>query len=262
MSVPTLLLLLVGGLQWKSGNDFRISREAVTHTRIVLLDLDSLLSSVIDAETGQRGYLLVHNERYLEPYNHSLVFSHDQIQTLRQLTSDNPEQQRNLDRLEPLIKAKFDELAQTITLEQRGDHAGALQIVSSNSGKNTMDEIRSTVRVMQDGETSLFQQREDDYQRNSQINSELSVLLIALSLGCIVAIVFYFLVHRLERMQEMITICAWSKLIEFEGEWISLEEYLSRRFHTRVTHGIAQVEAEKMLKLLDYEKLKKAAKAR
>ena len=258
MSVPTLLLLLLGGLQWKSGNDFRISREWVTHTRTVLLDLESLLACMIDAETGQRGFLLVHQDSYLEPYNHSLAFSHDQIQTLRQLIWD-PAQQKNLDRLEPLMKAKFDELAQSITLEQRGDHVGALQMVASNSGKNTMDEIRSTVRVMQDAETSLFQQREDAYQRNSQINLALSALLLALGLGCIVALIFFFLLRRLERMQEMITICAWSKLIEFEGEWLSIEEYLSRRLHARVTHGISHGESYKMLKLLEYEKLKKAA---
>jgi CHASE3 domain sensor protein len=255
MSIPTLLLLLVGGLQWKSGNDFRNSREWVSHTRIVLLDLESLLTCMLDAETDQRGYLLTHNESYLEPYNHALAFSHDQIQTLRQLSSDNPEQQKNLDRLEPLMKAKFDELAQTITLEHRGDHAGALQVVTSNSGKNAMDNIRATVRVMQDAETSLFQQREDAYQRNSQINSELSALLLALGLGCIVALIFFSLLRRLERMQEMITICAWSKLIEFEGEWLSVEQYLSRRLHASVTHGISQVETEKMLKLLGYEKL-------
>ena len=259
MSVPTLLLLLIGGLQWKSGNDFRISREWVSHTRTVLLDLESLLTCMIDAETGQRGYLLVHQDSYLEPYNHSLAFSRDQIQTLRQLTSDNLGQQKNLDRLEPLMKAKFDELAQSIALEQRGDHAGALQIVTSNSGKNTMDEIRATVRVMQDAETSLFQQREDAYQRNSQINSALSALLLALGLGCIVALIFFSLLRRLERMQEMITICAWSKLIEFEGEWLSIEEYLSRRLHARVTHGISHGESYKMLKLLEYEKLKKVA---
>jgi len=258
MSVPTLLLLLLGGLQWKSGNDFRISREWVTHTRTVLLDLESLLACMIDAETGQRGFLLVHQDSYLEPYNHSLAFSHDQIQTLRQLIWD-PAQQKNLDRLEPLMKAKFDELAQSITLEQRGDHVGALQMVASNSGKNTMDEIRSTVRAMQDGETSLFQQREDAYQRNSRINSELSALLLALGLGCIVSLIFFSLLRRLERMQEMITICAWSKLIEFEGEWLSIEEYLSRRLHARVTHGISHGESYKMLKLLEYEKLKKVA---
>lgn len=93
MMVPVLLLLLVGGLQWKSGNDFRSSREWVSPTRIVLLDLESLLSCLSDAETGQRGYLLVHQDSYLEPYNHSLAISHDQIQTLRQLIWD-PEQKK------------------------------------------------------------------------------------------------------------------------------------------------------------------------
>jgi len=258
MSVPALLLLLVGGLQWKSGNDLRASRAWVAHIHTVLLDLESLLTCMVDAETGQRGYLLVHKDSYLEPYNHSMAFSHDQIQTLRQLIWD-PEQQKNLNRLEPLIKARFDELAQTIALEQRGDHAGAMRIVTSDSGKNIMDEIRSTVRVMQDGETSLFQQREEAYQRNSQINSALSALLLALGVGCFIALIFVSLLRRLERMQEMITICAWSKLIEFEGEWLSVEQYLSRRLHARITHGISHGEAVKMLQLLGYEKLKKAA---
>ena len=255
--VPALLLLLVGGLQWKSGNDFRISRERVSHTRTVLLDLESLLACMVDAETGQRGYLLVHQDSYLEPYNHSLAFSHDQIQTLRQLIWE-PGQQKNLARLEPLIKAKFDEMAQTITLEQRGDHAGALQIVTSNSGKNTMDDIRAIIRAMQAGETSLYQQREDAYQRNSQINYELSAMLLAIGLGGVIALIYFSLLRRMERMQEMITICAWSKLVEFEGEWLSIEQYLSRRLHARVTHGISRAESEKMLKLLAFEKLKMA----
>ena len=253
--VPALLLLLVGGLQWKSGNDFRDSRERVSHTRTVLLDLETLLTCVVDAETSQRGYLLVHQDSYLEPYRHSLAFSHDQIETLRQLILD-PGQQKNLAHLEPLMKAKFDELAQTIMLEQRGDHAGALQIITSNSGKNTMDEIRATIHAMQAGETSLYQQREDAYQRNSQINYELTALLLALGLGGVIALIYFSLLRRMERMQEMITICAWSKLIEWEGEWLSVEEYLSRRLHARVTHGFSRDELEKMRKLLESEKLK------
>lgn len=258
MSVATLLLLLIGGLLWKSGNDFRISRERVTHTRTVLLDLESILTCMIDAEMAQRTYLLDHRVSYLESYNHSLVLGHDQIQSLRQLIS-NPEQLKNLDGLESMMKAKFDELAQAIMLEQRGDHAGALQIVTSGSGKDSMDEIRASVRAMQDAEAGLFQQQEEAYLRNSQINSELFALLIVLGLDSIVIMLFIFLLRRLERMQEMVTICAWSKLIEFEGEWLSIEEYLSRRLDARVTHGISHAEAEKMRKLLEYEKLKKAA---
>ena len=257
MTIAMLLLLLVGGLQWKSGDDFRVSREGVAHVRVVMLGLESVLSCTLDAETGQRGYLLTHADNYLDPYRHSLAFSHPQIQTLRQLIPD-PEQQKRLDHLELLMKVKFDEMARTIALEQSGDHAGALRVVSANSGEDTMDEIRSTVHVMQDAETSLFQQREEAYQRESRINSNLSLLLIMLGLGSIVALLSFFLLRRLEQMQEMITICAWSKLIEFEGEWLSMEEYLSRRLHAHVTHGISHGEAYKMLRMLEYEKLKNA----
>ena len=84
------------------------------------------------------------------------------------------------------------------------------------------------------------------------------MLLIALGFGSVLAMLFFFLVRRLERMQEMVTICAWSKLIEFEGKWLSIEEYLSSRLHARVTHGISRDEAEKMLRLLEFEKLKTA----
>ena len=261
MTVTTLLLLLVGGLQWKSGNDFRTSREWTVHTRTVLLDLESLLTCMLNAETGQRGYLLTHKDNYLEPYHQSLASIYDQIQTLRQLTSDNPNEKIDLDRLEVLIKAKFGEMAQAISLEQADNHTGALQIVDRGYGKSTMDEIRSTVRTMQESETKLLQLRDEAYQRNSQINSELSVLLTVLGLGFTIAIVSFFLLRRFEQMHEMITICAWSKLIEFEGEWLTVEEYLTRRLHTRITHGISHAESVKMLKLLEYEKLRKAAEA-
>jgi len=256
MLVATLLLLLVGGLQWKSGQDYRNSLERASRARTVTLDLESLLACMLDAETGQRGYLLTHQDSYLDPYNHSLAFSRDQLQTLRQLITD-PGQQERLNGLEPLMKVKFDELAQAVTLEQRGNHAGALQLVADGSGKTSMDQIRSSVSDMQDVEASLYQQREDVSHHYSQMNSELSILLLALGLACVVALVFYFLLHQLEIMQEMITICAWSKLIEFEGEWISVEEYLSRRLEVRISHGISRPEAIKMLKLLEYEKHKK-----
>ena len=255
MAVPTLLLVLVGGLQWKSGNDFRASRERVTHSRTVLLDLQSLLSCVLDAETGQRGYLLVQQESYLKPYNDSLGCSHDLIKKLRQCMP-GPGQQKDLDLLETSIQTKFDELGQTLSLERSGDHAGALQIVSLDTGEKTMDGIRSAIGAMQDTETSLFQQQEAAYQRNSTINAELSALLLVLGFGSIAALIIYFLLRRSQQMQEMITICAWSKLIEFEGEWLSVEQYLTRRLHARVTHGISRVESEKMLNLLKSQSLR------
>lgn len=257
ISIPIVLLLLVDWLQWQSVSDYRNAREWVNHTRMVLLDLESFLSCMNDAETGQRGYLLTHKESYLEPYEQAIIRSPDLLQALRQLTSDNPAQQKNLDQLEPIVNAKFDELAQTVALEKSGDHAGALKIVMNDSGKNAMDQIRAILARMHDAERGMLQTREADYQQTARTNSELSGLVITIGIGFI--IVIFFLLRRLEQMQEMIKICAWSKLIEHEGEWLSIEDYLTRRFKLQVTHGMSDVEAKKMLKLLGREKQQVAA---
>ena len=257
ISVPILLLLIVGWLQWESVRDYRAAREWVSHTRIVMLQLESLLSCVNDAETGQRGYLLTHKESYLEPYNNALNSKSDELQTLRQLTSDNPIQQKNLDDLEPLVNAKFNELAQTVALEKNSDHDGALKIVMSDVGKNTMDQIRAMISSMHATERGLLQQREETYQAIAQRNSMLSSLLTIIGVSFIICI--FWLLRRSERMDEMVKICAWSKLIEYEGQWLSIEDYLTRRFNSQITHGISDVEAKKMLMLIENEKVTKAA---
>ena len=110
IAIPALLLVLVDWLQWQSVREYRAALEWVAHTRVVLLNLESFLTCMNDAETGQRGYLLTHKEDYLEPYAGAITRTPNELQTLRQLTSDNPVQQKNLDRLEPLVNAKFAEL--------------------------------------------------------------------------------------------------------------------------------------------------------
>ena len=257
ISIPALLLILVDWLQWQSVHEYRDARDWVSHTRAVMFDLESFLSCMNDAETGQRGYLLTHKESYLEPYERAITRSPNLLQSLRQMTSDNPVQQKNLDRLEPLVNAKFVELTQTVALEESGDHDGAIKIVMNDFGKNTMDQIRAILGDMHTIERNLLQQREEAYQQSSHKNSALSGLVITIGFSFI--IVVFFLLRRLEQMQEMVKICAWSKLIEYEGEWLTIEDYLKRRFKAQVTHGMSDVEAKKMLKLLKKEKHQEAA---
>ncbi len=52
------------------------------------------------------------------------------------------------------------------------------------------------------------------------------------------------------RVTELAHICAWSRTVEYEGEWISFEQYLERRFHQKTTHGISPTEAARMLATL------------
>jgi hypothetical protein len=50
-----------------------------------------------------------------------------------------------------------------------------------------------------------------------------------------------------QKVEGLVTMCAWSRTIEYEGEWISFEDYLQRRFGIRTSHGISPAEAAKLL---------------
>ena len=180
---PALLLLTVDWLQWRSASEYRASFKWVIHSRAVLSDLELLLSYLNDAETGQRGFLLTHKDSYLRPYENASTSSEAELHALRQLTADNPAQQKNLDLLEPLVKAKFAELAQTVALEKNRDHDGAIKVVMTDFGQNTMDQIRAIITRMHGMERSLLQQREEAYQHSVQWNAEISGALITLGLG-------------------------------------------------------------------------------
>src|SRR5215467_8516476 len=82
----------------------------VKHTYQVRTELADLLSQMKDAETGQRGYLLTGDDNYLAPYKAAIVVVKGTLDELRRLTSDNPNQQRRLAALAPLIDSKLAEL--------------------------------------------------------------------------------------------------------------------------------------------------------
>jgi hypothetical protein len=55
-----------------------------------------------------------------------------------------------------------------------------------------------------------------------------------------------------KKFSDLVTVCAWSQTIEYEGEWISFEEYLKRRFNIDTSHGISPGEAMKVLGNLEH----------
>ena len=56
------------------------------------------------------------------------------------------------------------------------------------------------------------------------------------------------LTRKLEaRVENLVKICAWSRTVEYKGEWISFEEYLLRRFNIETTHGMSPAETERQL---------------
>jgi len=110
-----------------------------------------------DAETGQRGYLLTGDKRYLEPYHAAVKVIRQEVQKLGHSNAEIS--QKQLDTLEFFMSEKLHELEQTIALRQNKGMAAALQVVQSNKGRNLMDNIRAHIREMEKQETQLWQQQ-------------------------------------------------------------------------------------------------------
>jgi CHASE3 domain sensor protein len=181
---------------------FKRSSQWVNHTNQVLAQTEMVFSEVKDAETGQRGYLLTRKSRYLQPYYSAVYRTPENLQTLRQLTSDNLNQQKRIQQLQLLIDAKFAELKQTIDLDRTQGVAAALAVVQTDEGQFLMDQIRELVRSIEVEETTLLHQRIE--QANQDANAAiasvvlLSLLTIGLAGGAVRRMVYY--IATLEQM--------------------------------------------------------------
>ena len=165
----------------------------VKHSHEVLDNMDLLLSTLKDAETGQRGYLLTDKPSYLDPYTKAVADWETPFKNLETLTRDNNAQQARLKELRSVIESKFAELQRTIDLrgmkaKADGGADAALELVKSDAGKKDMDRIRTLLQEMRDEETRLLGDREAE--------SRWSVLFTwwAMGVGTLLAFVVVFVV--------------------------------------------------------------------
>jgi two-component system sensor kinase FixL len=140
--IAVLLLALSGWLARADLEQARATDRLGDHARSVQIGADRLLSTLTDAETGQRGYLLTGNRSYLQPYEAARARLSPAFTDLRALPRMGGEGARRLDVLQGLATAKMAELAQTVALAKAGNLPAAIAVVRSDRGKRIMDAIR------------------------------------------------------------------------------------------------------------------------
>lgn len=163
----------------------------VIHTHDVITKSERLLSSMKDAETGQRGYLLTQEVTYLEPYYTGMSNAQQIFKELRALTKDNREQQAALDHINEAMKLKFDELALTVELVEYDNLSQALRVVKEDRGKAYMDTLRVDLKNFINIEFLLLEKRKGDFKENrSQLVTLIKMQIILLIFLAIATIFF------------------------------------------------------------------------
>jgi PAS domain S-box-containing protein len=167
--VALLLVLLSAILSYRAWAAFEHHRQQALVTRQVMDGTTALLSSLTDAETGQRGFLLTGEDRYLAPYRQALKGIPANLDVLARIEAARrrPDQLQRVNRLRPLVQDKMDELVQTIEVRRSQGLDAALALVRSDRGRAKMDEIRAVCSEIQTASYDLLERQREEMRASS-----------------------------------------------------------------------------------------------
>jgi PAS domain S-box-containing protein len=168
LAVAGMILLLVAGLLYRNGRSFIEASEWVSHTHAVLAELEGALSTLAEAQTATRGYIITGQEALLEPYQVAAPAVRAHLDRLRSLTADNPHQQRRLAMLESAVAEKLDSLQQNVDLRKQKGFEAAQQRVATGAGTKQMNQVRSLISEMKHEEEDLLKRRTLDFQSSTR----------------------------------------------------------------------------------------------
>jgi signal transduction histidine kinase len=112
---------------------------------------NGILVSLINAETGQRGFLLTGEREFLKPYEDARVLLQGEFDRLRQVAAQRPELVDDAAEIERIATQKLDELRETVELKAAGEDAQATEIVRSRRGARVMGDLRTRLTGIIEG---------------------------------------------------------------------------------------------------------------
>jgi signal transduction histidine kinase len=249
---------------------------SVIHTQMVLTALQTVEARLVDAETGQRGYILTGDASYLTPYLVARQALNGDIAQLEQLTAGAPLEQSRLTEIKPLLANRLALLDETIELRESGHTQEAIQHVQTGQGERDMDAIRALLGQMDATEGSLRAQQNADA-RASLTQAIIAVVVAGLADAILLTLVALLIWQRMIRREQMARERA--RLLEDEqmarqaaeaavrvrDQFLSiashelntpltalkaLSEYVTRHLHARPEGPLETAEAEETATLL------------
>ncbi|MBX3742835.1 MAG: CHASE3 domain-containing protein [Akkermansiaceae bacterium] len=174
----------------------------VSHSRSVLTALRSSLSAMQDLELGQRGYIIVGEDQYLEPYHLSREILDNLLSEVETLTRNNPPQHERSKLLRQAADRKKAYLARTIDIRRTQGEVEVSRISATGEGKSLMDVFRQRISDMEVVEEKLL----GGLQQSQIHNLTRTNLIVALTGGAAVlstaigVLVLFFYLRNQERM--------------------------------------------------------------
>lgn len=159
----SLLLLFISSLaSYISIRNLIETSQMMRQSNQIIKNMGEVLSLVKDAETGQRGYLLTNDERFLQPYINAKDKLTTEVEDLATEVTKTPTQKANLEKLKENIANRVRILDENINFKRNGEGVSSIKLLS---GKRYMDDIRSQITLMQAEEEAILKERTENMER-------------------------------------------------------------------------------------------------
>lgn len=180
-------------------NILQDQRSRVTQ-RLITVELQKLLTLAIDAETGQRGFVITGEDDYLEPYYQARQAIPASVDALEKFLSYDPAQLYQLKEIERLQQIKLEELETSIRARKEQGLLAAQALVLTNRGKAYMDEIRQRLAAVQQVEDAKLAQRIAQFETSAQ--QGFAALGVAAFINISILLLLYLLIRTDARRRE------------------------------------------------------------
>jgi len=199
--------------------------------------LDGMIIQGLNAETGQRGFLLTGDETYLAPYEQGIGEFRNAADAYRALMGDTmtPLQTAQLAELERLSGVKVAELSSTTQLLRSGHRDQAMRLLNTGAGKNAMDQIREVSASLVAEERAILSAARSEARR-----ARILVLACIIALACLSLFGFALALRNLGRAQKLGLVEEQARLLREERERTDL---LARELNHRVKNLFAIVQS-------------------
>ena len=201
--VPIVLIgasLFVAANAWmalRAVDKLEKSQGWVDHTWEVIAQVERVMSSAKDAETGSRGYLLSRQEKFLDPYFKAQKDLPAEIATFWQLTRDNPRQQRRASEMLAELEQRLSLLEEMNAVGGTNGSLDSVQVtVLMDNGREEMDRLRGIADDMERDERDLLMGRQDDARRSAWRVRYTMIFASVLDLLLIIFMFRYFVRER------------------------------------------------------------------
>ncbi|QDP84365.1 response regulator [Chryseobacterium sp. SNU WT5] len=218
LGISLVLLFISSFASYFSIKKLIDNSQMVRSSNVIIKDLDNLFSLMKDAETGQRGYLLTGDRAFLEPYTKAKEKISSGIDALSPKFENTAVQSKNFDKLKTNIEARLEILEKNLNERNKRNIVTTDQLLE---GKKYMDDIRSTVTVMQLEEKNILADRTESMDKLASYAPFLIILSSLLAI--IITLVFFRKVSQDYNEKNLLTTELQQKNKDIQNRLLAIE---------------------------------------